>query len=67
MTTPRHPEITVQLTGTDGNAFAVIGTVTSALRRAGVPAAERAEFEREAMSGTYDHLLRTCCAWVDVR
>ena len=27
----RHPEVTVQLTGTDGNAFAVLGAVKNAL------------------------------------
>jgi hypothetical protein len=27
----RHPEVTVQLTGTDGNAFSVLGAVKNAL------------------------------------
>ena len=61
-----HPEITVQLTGTDGNAFAVIGTVTRALRRAGVSKEERDQFSKEAMSGDYDNVLATCFKWVEV-
>ena len=61
-----HPEITVQLTGTDGNAFAVIGTVTRALRRAGVSKEERDQFTKEAMSGDYDNVLATCFKWVEV-
>jgi hypothetical protein len=56
----------VQLTGTDGNAYAVMGAVTRALARAGVPKAERDEFLAEAMSGDYDHLLQTAMCWVTV-
>ena len=41
---PKYPDIAVQLTGTDGNAFAVLGTVLAALRRAGIPQAERDAF-----------------------
>jgi hypothetical protein len=38
--TAKHPNITVQLTGTDGNAFAVLGQVNRALRQAGIPQVE---------------------------
>jgi len=31
----KYPEIEVQLTGNDGNAFSIMGTVTKALRRGG--------------------------------
>jgi hypothetical protein len=61
----RHPEISVQLTGTDGNAMAVMARVTRALRQAG-HADEVNEFMEEAMSGDYDNLLTTCQEWVDV-
>jgi hypothetical protein len=33
---PRHPDICVQLTGEDGNAFAILGRTTRALRQAGL-------------------------------
>jgi hypothetical protein len=62
----RYPDITVQLTGTDGSAFAVMGRVTNALRRNRVQNSEIDEFVKEAMSGDYDHLLRTCMSWVEV-
>ena len=62
----KHPNIKVQLTGTDGNAFALIGRVQGALRKAGVSAEERANFTKEATSGDYNHLLATCMKWVDV-
>jgi hypothetical protein len=67
MTVPRYPEITVQLTGTDGNAFAIIGAVRKALRRADVPPAEVEAFMVEATSGDYDHVLATAMRTVDVR
>ena len=60
-TTPRFPDITVQLSGTDGNAYSIIGRVRRAL-----PADVRAEFVDEATAGDYDHVLQTCMAWVDV-
>ena len=65
--TPLYPHVRVRLTGTDGDAFAIIGKVTAALRKAGVPAEERDRFRDEAMSGDYNNLLRVCMEWVDVR
>lgn len=64
--TVKHPEVSVQLTGTDGNAFAIIGTVRRALQRAGVSQEEIKLFSDDAMSGDYDHVLQTCMKWVDV-
>jgi hypothetical protein len=58
--------ITVKLTGEDGNAFAILGRVRRALRNAGVPKEEQDKFIKEATSGDYDHLLYTCMEWVDV-
>lgn len=63
---PKYPEIEVQLSGQDGNAFAIMGAVSTALRRAGVPKEEIDQYMDESMSGDYDHLLRTAAAWVDV-
>lgn len=62
----RHPEIEVELVGSDGNAFAVLGNVRRALVRGGVPREEVDEFMAEATSGDYDHLLQTAMAWVEV-
>lgn len=59
----RHPDVHVQLTGEDGNAFLIIGWVTGALRRAGY-GSETEEYASEAMSGDYDHVLATTMRWV---
>jgi uncharacterized protein DUF4314 len=64
-TQPRYPEVQVQLSGQDGNAFAILGRTAAALRAAGVPREEIDAFFAEATSGDYDHLLQTTMAWVD--
>lgn len=55
----------VKLIGTNGNAFAILGKVRDALKKAGQKT-EAAEFLKEAMLGDYDHLLQTVMKYVDV-
>lgn len=62
----KYPEIKVQLTGRDGNAFAIMGAVSTALRKGGVSKEEINEYTSESMSGDYDNLLRTAMNWVSV-
>jgi len=57
---------TVILVGTDGNAFAIMAKVRHALQKAGFSVEHVSHFLAEAMSGDYDHLLRTCMKYVDV-
>jgi hypothetical protein len=59
-------DIDVQLTGTDGNAYAIMGTVAAALREAGASKEEIDEYTEQSMSGDYDNLLRTATEWVNV-
>ena len=66
MSDVKYPEIEVQLTGQDGNAFMIIGRVARELRRAGVSSEEIKEFQSEATSGDYDHVIQTAMAWVNV-
>ena len=63
---PRYPDVSVQLVGEDGNAGAIMGRVTTALRRNKVPLSEVNKFRLQAMSGSYDELLQTVMEWVDV-
>jgi len=58
---------TIQLTGNDGNAFAILGNVRRGMKRAGATDEELKAFMSEATSGDYDHLLQTCMKYVDVR
>lgn len=64
---PKYPNISVKLSGQDGNAFAILGRVLKAMSIAKVSKEERDAFQKEATSGDYDHLLQTCMAWVEVQ
>ena len=64
---PKYPDITVTLTGQDGNAFAVLGRCRAAARDAGLSDQEIAAFMDEAMAGDYDHLLQTAMRWFEIR
>jgi hypothetical protein len=66
MEVPIYPKVTVQLSGEDGNAFAIMGAVRKALKKAGYHGAAE-DFMEEAMEGDYDHLLQTAMKYVDVR
>jgi len=63
---PRFPNIEVELVGNDGNAFSILGNVTRAMRRGGVPKTDIDAFMAEATAGDYDHLLGTVMRWVEV-
>jgi hypothetical protein len=63
---PKYPDVEVQLVGQDGNAFAIMGRVASALKDAGVSKDEIDEYYAESMSGDYDQLLQTAVKWVAV-
>jgi prophage antirepressor-like protein len=65
MSEVRFPDVQVQLTGHDGNPYAVLATVAQALRRAG-HGDQVAAYRAEATAGDYDHLLQTTMRWVDV-
>ena len=65
MSQVKHPEVTVKLSGEDGNAMSIIGRTRRAMRRGGVPDAELEAFTKEAMSGDYDHVLQTVMNWVE--
>lgn len=63
----KYPKIEVKLVGEDGNAFAILGAVSKALKKAGASKEEVIEFQEEAMAGDYDNLLQTCMRWVTVK
>ncbi len=63
---PKYKNITVQLTGQDGNAFAIMAKVSKALRSNDVAESEVEQYLAESMEGDYDSLLRTAMSWVNV-
>lgn len=65
--TPKHPDIRVALTQTDGNVFALLGACTLAMRRGGLPDPELKQFMDEVQEApSYDAALRVMMRWVEV-
>ena len=64
-TTPQT-DVEVQLTGQDSNAFAIIGTVAKALKRAGHKELSEEFMSAAFASGSYDEVLRLCMKYVHV-
>lgn len=56
--TNNEGKVPCKLLGEDGNAFAIIGRVTRALRENG-QADRIADFQEEATSGDYENLIAT--------
>ena len=59
-------DVAVQLSGNDGNAFAIIASVRDALKKAGASTEELTQYSQESMRGDYDNLLRVAMEWVNV-
>ena len=66
MVEPLNPGVIVQLSGKDGNAYAIIGAVRLAMRRANLPQQAIKTFTEEAMASDYDHVLQTAMATVTI-
>jgi hypothetical protein len=58
-------DVVVQLSGEDGNAFAIMGRVRKALRLGGHGDLVD-EYTSKAKSGDYDHLLQVTMEYVEV-
>jgi hypothetical protein len=61
-----QPRPEVQLSGNDGNAWAIMANVASALRDAGCPKEHIDAYQSESMSGDYNNLLRVACKYAVV-
>ena len=60
-------DVTVHLSGEDGNLFSLLGSCRRSLRQAEVPDKEIDAFTAEVMdSPNYDAALRVMMRWVDV-
>jgi hypothetical protein len=66
-TTPKYPNITItmDLDGPDGNAFAIMGRVSAALKNNGATKEEVAQYSMDSMSGDYDNLIAAQSLWVN--
>ncbi|EAH6858647.1 hypothetical protein FR178_07720 [Campylobacter jejuni] len=61
----KYPNVYVKLVGEDGNAFSILARVSKALKKASVSKEEISNFQKEAMSSDYNHLLNVVQDWVN--
>jgi hypothetical protein len=69
MSKPKFPHVKVNLgdlDGPEGNAFAILGKVNRAMRKANVPFEDQDKFAAKAIDGSYKHLLQTVEEYVTV-
>lgn len=57
----------LQVVGTDGNAFALLGKARQVMRQEKWSKEKRDEVMEKAMSGDYNHLLRILMEYFDVQ
>lgn len=57
--------LSLTLSGTDGNAFAILGSAQRALENAGLKKDYWKAYHKKATSGDYDNLLRVTCKYFD--
>ncbi len=63
----KYPDVTVVLTGTDGNAYAIMGAVKQALQKAGKDhKVIDAWFDDAKSSKNYDEVIQKVFQWVNV-
>lgn len=60
---PKYPNIRVQLTCHDSNAFMILGLCRRAAKSAGLTQEEIDAFYQEATSGDHSHLIQTAMRW----
>lgn len=58
------PEL--QLSGTDGNVFSIMGRATRVARKAGWDWDKIRGFQKKMMGGDYDNALQVCMEYFDV-
>jgi hypothetical protein len=61
------PKYQVQVKLSDGNAYAIMGAVQKALKKAGASKEELDRYFTESTAGDYDNLLRVAMDWVEVK
>jgi hypothetical protein len=67
MSTIKCPTVYVDLWEVDGNAYAIMATVTKEMQREGISQEMQDAYFKEARSGDYDHLLATTAEWVNIQ
>jgi len=60
---PKYPDVVVELTDQNSNAFHILGLCKVSAQKAGLSQAEIEAFFCEATSGDYSKLIQTATRW----
>jgi len=66
MSKPKYGQYKIKIVGGNGNAFMLLSSAKRQLREQNADPKIFDEFSKEAMSGDYDHLLKTFLKFFDV-
>ena len=66
MSNVKYPDVVVELSGIDGNAFSVMGATQRAMKLAGISKEECDQYFTEATASDYDNVISTTMKWVSV-
>ena len=66
MSEVKFPEVEVEVEGVNANAFAILGTVSRAMKKAGITDQDIKEYRDKATSGDYNNLLKVTVETVRV-
>ena len=59
--------VTVKLSGNDGNAFAIMGSVRNALKKAGATKEQLDQYTMDSIIGDYQNVLRVASRYLNKR
>ena len=63
----KYPDVTVQLTGKNGNVYNLLGIVAGGMRKSGLSIKDKEDFIEEATSsGSYDEVIQLIMRTVNV-
>lgn len=63
---PKYPNIKVNLSDIDGNAFNIMAAITTALRKNAVSDEQVEQYLADSTASDYNHLLVTAAEWVTI-
>lgn len=63
---PKYPNIKVNLSDIDGNAFNIMATITTALRKNAVSDEQVEQYLADSTASDYNNLLVTAAEWVTI-
>lgn len=66
MKEPMFPSVAIDVSGPDGNAYAIMGVISHVLRTVGYSKNEIDDVLKDMMSSNYEHLIEVASKYVTI-